>query len=430
MTMDPQVRILDGNLETLGLQATLKMLSLGGHTGILTVESGQELLRIALQSGNIVALEEPGVPSPDLIEVFRLLHRLGTMSHADRSQLRNMTGNHPIQVMIRLEQRGLITVTEIQQRIEFGIIHAISRAIRWERGRFEFQKDVTPFPVPARSKPLNVDHILLEALRIADERDHAGVLRLARATVPRWMPQFRGDVSQLGLAREDIDVLRLANGQLPVAAISYGLMLPEPRVCAALEHLLKLGLIELVDARLEAELERSLVNLLAQSQYQLGHLGKASPEQRMLTLVRTLGNCVNGLLAHHAVYARELRGRGEVPREEANRYIEGTFAPPLRRMQRDYPRMDEIIRFEQGQLSYADVETLDRVVRGQELGECYWDAVRLLFQFTRQVFDAILADEAGHSRAGRQFEDLWAAFVREIDEELRRLAARHVPLRM
>ena len=47
--MEQPVRILDGDLETLGLQATLKMLSLGGKTGILRVSSGSETLQIALE---------------------------------------------------------------------------------------------------------------------------------------------------------------------------------------------------------------------------------------------------------------------------------------------------------------------------------------------------------------------------------------------
>jgi hypothetical protein len=264
----------------------------------------------------------------------------------------------------------------------------------------------------------------LEALRLADEREHSSSLRISRGTVPRWVPQFQGDVGQLGLHHDEVNVLCLANGQLPLSSICYGLMLPETRVAAIMEHLLQLGLIEVVDARLEADLEHSLVNLLTQSQHQLAQQGRTSPEQRMLMLIRTLGSCVNGLLAHHAKYARVLRGRGEISHEDANRYIEETFAPRLLQMQRDFPRMDEIIHFEQGQLHYANLESLDRVVRGQELADCYWDAVQLLFLFTRQVFEHVLADEAGHSRTGRQFEDLWAAFLREIDEEIRRLAVR------
>ncbi len=81
--MEQQGRILDGNLETLGLQATLKMLALSGKTGVLHVSSGQERLAIFLDNGHIVDLDEPGTPLPDLIDMFRLLGRLSRSQALD-----------------------------------------------------------------------------------------------------------------------------------------------------------------------------------------------------------------------------------------------------------------------------------------------------------------------------------------------------------
>ena len=149
----------------------------------------------------------------------------------------------------------------------------------------------------------------------------------------------------------------------------------------------------------------------------------------MLTLIRAMGWCINGLLAHHGAFARTLRGRGEVPEAEVYRYLETNFQPILAQMQHDFPRMEEIVRFERGRLVYQDLEGLDRVVRGQELVACYWDGVRLLFGLMRQIFQQVLADEAGQSRIGRQFEDLWAAFLRELEEEIRRLSGSRAAMR-
>jgi hypothetical protein len=416
--MEAQGRILDGNLETLGLQATLKMLALSGKTGILSVISGQERLVIFLENGQIIDLDEPSTPAPDLIDMFRLL---GRIPRAQAMELRRLAGANPTTAMAIMAQWGLISPAEQQQRTEFRVIQAVSRAVRWERGRFEFHRDISALHARVTAqKPLNVDHVLLEALRMADEWGRAGALALSRSTVARWMPEpeFRGDVTGLGLSRDEIHVLCLSNGQFPLHAISYALLIPESQIALMMQKLLDVGLIEVVDARLESELERSLVNLLTQSQHQLSQETKPSPEHRMLTLVQTMGMCVNGLIAHHAQYARALRGRGELPKREVARYLEATFLPLLARLQQTYPRMDGIIRFEGDHVDFSDAETLDKVVRGQELAECYWDAVQLFSQFIRQVFDRVLTDEVGKSRVGRQFEDLWAAFLREIDEEI------------
>ena len=418
--MEAQGRILDGNLETLGLQATLKMLALSGKTGVLSVTSGQERLAIFLEEGHIIDLEEPGTPAPDLIDMFRLLHRI---NRPKAVELRSLAGANPSVAMDVMVHMGIMQQVERSQRIEFRVIQCISRAIRWERGRFEFHRDIAA--ISARVAPeqrLNVDHILLEALRMADEWGRAGSLALSRSTIARWMPQpeFQGDIAGLGLTPDEIHVLCLSNGQFPLQAISYALLIPEPTVANIMHKLLELGLIEVVDAHLETELERNLVNLLTQSQHQLSQDTKPNPEHRMLLLVQTMGSCINGLLAHHAQFARTLRGRGEVPRADVNRYLETTFGPLLAHLQRSFPRMEEIVRFGNGRIDYADLESLDRVVRGQELADCYWDAVQLFSHFMRAAFDRVLTDEVGKSRVGRQFEDLWAAFLREIDEEIAR----------
>jgi hypothetical protein len=420
--MEQQGRILDGNLETLGLQATLKMLALSGKTGVLQVSSGQERLAIFLDSGHIIDLEEPGLPQPDLLDMFRLLGRL---SRAQALELRQSMPGHLGAALDYLRHAGVLSPAELQQRVEFRVIQAISRAVRWERGRFEFHGDIAN--IQARTgavRPLSVDHVLLEALKVADEWGRASALALTRNTVARWLPEFTGDVTKLGLGREEVAVLCVSNGQFPLHAIAYALLVPEPLVAEKVQTLVELGLVEVVDARLEAELERSLVNLLTQSQHQLTLDGRSTPEARMVMLVRTMGTCINGLLTHHATYARALRGRGEVPRADVVRYIEATVEPLLGTLLHEFPRMDEVVRITDGKLDYHDIETLDRVVRGQELGEYYWDAVQLCSFVMRLVFDCVLSDEVGKSRAGRQFEDMWAAFFNEIDEEIARLGHR------
>ena len=65
--MEQQDRIMDGDLQTLGLQSILKMLALSEKTGKLFVSSGPEMLSISLRKGRIVALHEDGVPQPDIL---------------------------------------------------------------------------------------------------------------------------------------------------------------------------------------------------------------------------------------------------------------------------------------------------------------------------------------------------------------------------
>ncbi|WIG58350.1 MAG: hypothetical protein OJF49_001096 [Ktedonobacterales bacterium] len=418
--MEPQGRILDGNLETLGLQATLKMLALGGKTGVLSVHSGPERLTVFLESGKIVDLDEPGAALPDLVDMFRLLGRIPRPQAAELRRLPNATPAHTLTL---LQQMGIIAPMEAQQRAEFRIIQAISRAVRWERGRFEFHRDISTIQSRVSSqRSFDVDHVLLEALRLADEWGRDGGPAISRNTVARWVPEFNGDVAQLNLGRDDIGVLCLSNGHFPLYAVAFALLIPEPSVAMVMRKLLELGLIEVVDAHLEIEMESHLAEVVLRSQEQFSQREtRPSPEKRMLALVRAMGICVNGLLEHHGIYARPLRGRGEISREDAARYLTTTCAPLLTRLQIDFPRMDEVVRFIDGRLNYQDVESLHQVVRGQELTECYWDAVGLLSQMQRLLFDRIVGDEVGRSRGGKPYEEAWNAYLRDIDEEITRL---------
>jgi hypothetical protein len=424
--MEQQGRILDGDLETLGLQATLKMLALGGKTGALLVSSGQENLQITLENGQILALDEPHIPPPDIIEIFFLLDKID----AEVARLLHQhSGNNSATALMLMAQRRLISPEDVQRRVEFTVTQALSRAIRWEHGRFEFHRDTAPIQARAGLyRPLNIDHVLLEALRIADEREGAdGGMALSRYSIPRWVQAVQASAAQVDLTPDEISVLRLCNGHVPIYAMSIGLMIPESRVALMAQRLVDARLVEIVDARLEEELQSTLTKLHSYSQRQRALSSRVPAEQRMLLLIRTMTECLNGLLAHHSEFARALRGRGEVSQVEVQRYIEATFQPVLAHVQHEFPRMDEIIRFDAGRLNADDVETLDRVVKGAELLECYRDGVYLLSEFMQLVFERILTDEVGRGQVGQQYEEIWSAFTREMDHEVTRALGQRTP---
>ncbi len=406
-------RILDGDLETLGLQATLKMLALSGKTGTLIVTSGQETLSLYLQKGQIAALQEQSPSSVDLLEMLRLL---GRMDRQVAARFRPMADQPSSVLLDALVKARIISEAEMLQRLEFRIIQALSRALRWQQGHFEFHRNVLSREIPLA---LNVDHVLLESLRQADEWDEALETGLNRTTVARWMPEFDGDVRRLGLEKDQINVLCLANGQLTIQSIAYGLLISEAHVALAMAHLLELGLIEVVDEALEAELERNLIRVLTTSQHELSKQPQGAAGQRLLVLIKALAACTNGLLNHHGQYARDLRGRGALHPRQIARYLEESFGPLLGQVQARWP-IFETVTFTQGQLDCQEILALNTLVKGEQLQDFYWDVVDGLYWLMEQICNIIVRDEIGNSRSGRQFLDLWRTFLREIDDEIAR----------
>ncbi len=419
-----QSRILDGDLETLTLQSTLKMLALGSKTGVLNVQSGSERLRIHLQDGAIMSLEEPGVSEPNLLDLLRAMGRLGP----EQIMLIPQDARRDLSSLIQyLVNTGDITSAEELQRREFVVVQALSRAVRWDRGRFEFVRDASHMRrtggmyTPSAAQPLNVDHVLLEALRLADEREHMRIKPASRMTRARKVALRDGDPRLASLGLEETWIYTLAEENRPLYMIAYALLMPEGVAGAWMTTLIDRGLLLLVDERMDQELERSMVALLTQARNQLEQISRNAPEQLMLSLSMVMGDTINALLAHHARFARVLRARGESTPTEAVRYIDRAVAPLVDSIQPGYPRMDQLIRVEKGRLVYDDVKTLDRVVRGQELISCYWDAARMMHATLREVYDAVCAEELGSARGGKMFDELWVAFLRALDYEMGRL---------
>jgi predicted DNA-binding ribbon-helix-helix protein len=131
-----------------------------------------------------------------------------------------------------------------------------------------------------------------------------------------------------------------------------------------------------------------------------------------------LSECINGLLAHHGKYARSLRGRGHIPPMEIVRYLERRFSQPLHLLgKQQYPIL-ETATFANGLLDCNDILTLNKVVRGEQLEEFYWEAVQGLAAFLRMIFAVLLNDEVGNSHTGRQLNVAWKIFLSEIDHEV------------
>ena len=412
--MESQDLIMDGDLQTLGLQSILKMLALSGKTGTLFIHSGRETLSISLRKGQIIALREEGVSQPDLLTMLCLINKFDP----PRAQAVREVSQGNLQVALAmLVQQGWMSPAEMQQRLEFAITQSISHALRWVDGRFSFHRQLVS--MEGRMQPLDVDSVLLEALRQADEWEEMGEISLTRSTMARWLPEVSKDVRSLGLSQEHIEVLCLANGEVPLQAMAMVLMTPEARIARIMMRLLELRLIEVVDTALEAELQQDLTNIIIMSQHTLAQQRQnLAPEQHLLGLIKTLSQCINGLLIHHGTYAKSLRGRGQLPIADIVRYLERRFAQPLQLMAKQQFPILETTTFINGQLDCSEIFHLDKLVKGEQLEEFYWEAVRGLAIFLRTVFTTLLNDEVGNSHTGRQLNIVWKAFLTEIDQEV------------
>src|SRR5215471_3135378 len=137
--MEPQDRVMDGDLQTLGLQSILKMLALSGKTGTLFIHSGRETLSISLRRGQIVALREESVNQPDLLALLCLMNKLDPPRAQTVREIAQ--GNLQVALAVMVE-RSWMSAAEMQQRLEFAVTQSISHALRWVDGRFSFHRQL------------------------------------------------------------------------------------------------------------------------------------------------------------------------------------------------------------------------------------------------------------------------------------------------
>jgi len=177
-------------------------------------------------------------------------------------------------------------------------------------------------------------------------------------------------------------------------------------------------LIEVVDTAMETNLLNHLSTVIVRCEHVLNeHKRSSTPLQHLLGLITTISEGINGLLEHHGRYARSLRGRGHLPPMEIARYLERRFQPQHQALTRQYPILDTT-SFHYGQLDCGGILTLDKVVKGEQLEEFYWEAVQGLSAFLRYAFAEALRDEVGISHTARQLSVAWKVFLSEFDREV------------
>ena len=127
--MEQQDRIMDGDLQTLGLQSILKMLALSGKTGTLFVHSGPETLSISLRKGQIVALREEGVPQPDLLMMLCLVNKLDPSC---AQAIPTYAGGNMQIALAMLVERNWISIVTCHSKLEavsfFAFLASCSRS--------------------------------------------------------------------------------------------------------------------------------------------------------------------------------------------------------------------------------------------------------------------------------------------------------------
>jgi hypothetical protein len=170
---------LSGDIQDVSVADALQFIHLGGRTGTLTLAHGEVTAEIGFHQGRIVNASSPGTK-----RLGELLVESGAIDQATLDEaLRQQDAEHPRRSLGQvLVSMGAVDAEAIYKAIEQQIERTVYDLVTWNQGTFHFALDdlkpiddiaVVPGDV-IRQLNLDTQMVLLDALRIFDERNRNG----------------------------------------------------------------------------------------------------------------------------------------------------------------------------------------------------------------------------------------------------------------
>ena len=170
---------LSGNLQDVSVADALQFIHLGGRTGTLTLSSGEASAEIGFHQGRIVNAWGPGSK-----RLGELLIEAGLIDEQTlQAAMRTQESEHPRRSLGQiLVAMNAVDTDTMYRTVEQQIERTVYDLVTWDHGTFSFALDdlkpiddisVVPGEV-VRHLNLDTQMVLLDALRIFDERNRGG----------------------------------------------------------------------------------------------------------------------------------------------------------------------------------------------------------------------------------------------------------------
>ncbi|HZX93736.1 MAG TPA: DUF4388 domain-containing protein [Myxococcales bacterium] len=184
---------LSGNLEDVSVADAMQFIHLGARTGTLTLKSGETSAEIGFHQGKIVNAVGPGTKRLGDLLIENNVIDQGALDHALREQEAQVPRRSLGQVLLAM---NVLTPETMYRAIEQQIERTVYDLVTWTHGTFHFAlDDLKPIDdialVPGdviRHLNLDTQMVLLDALRIFDERNRDAALTPAGGVPPVAKP--------------------------------------------------------------------------------------------------------------------------------------------------------------------------------------------------------------------------------------------------
>ncbi|HEX5060293.1 MAG TPA: DUF4388 domain-containing protein [Kofleriaceae bacterium] len=209
---------LIGNLADVAVVDLMQFVHLGARTGTLVLERDNERAHISFQRGRIVGAYGP--TSPSVCELLVLKGDL-LQSELDAVLAEHAKASPKVPLGQLLVAKGAVSADALREAITHKVERTVFDLIGWTFGTFRFELDEVRGDQEIALAPgdvipqldINTEMVLIEALRLFDERNRSGEIAPALPPPPAVAAPTRAPLT-VQLVTEDIELVARVGAHL------------------------------------------------------------------------------------------------------------------------------------------------------------------------------------------------------------------------
>jgi len=264
---------LKGTLKDFGIAEILQLIGQQAKSGVLHLESRDDVIHITMAEGNVVRAESAGRKAREKLGTLLVRAELITTQELESAlDIQKRTLRRLGDILVEL---GTVTLEDLREMTALQTTETVYKLFHWKSGTYAFEAGEVEWD-PATVTPLRAESVLMEGFRQVDEwplvrkkiTSMAMTFERLRALEPERKKPLReeevdsalgaldalggpeeledgdSDRADLAVGRNERRVYELAIEGRPVATIVDLSRLGEFETCKALQNLLNLGYLK------------------------------------------------------------------------------------------------------------------------------------------------------------------------------------------
>lgn len=241
---------LEGSLKEFGLADILQLIYFQRKSGVLTIQSRSDRIRIGFHEGNIVSAESRRKLYDN--RLGRILVREGVVSIDNLKRVIEEQKKSGHKLGHILVARKLVSADKIRKHLTGQITEMVVHIFAWKEGRYVFNPQAVPID---KELNLSVDtnHILMDGMRMHDEWS----VMEGKITLDTVF-EHTGQAG-VGLSPEELEVLSFVDDESDVETIAEVSGRDEFEISKLLLTLLEKGVVDVKKEKAEEDAGKAAV---------------------------------------------------------------------------------------------------------------------------------------------------------------------------